>query len=66
MTLVLSYFFFFIAAIVGVLPPGLINLTAAKINLNHSKKQAFQFVMGAVITIFLQTYISVLFARLLD
>jgi threonine/homoserine/homoserine lactone efflux protein len=66
MTLVLSYFFGFIAAIVGVLPPGLINLTAAKISLNHSKKQAFQFVMGAVITIFIQTYISVLFARLLD
>jgi threonine/homoserine/homoserine lactone efflux protein len=66
MTLVLPYFFGFIAAIVGVLPPGLINLTAAKISLNHSKKQAFQFVMGAVITIFLQTYISVLFARLLD
>jgi threonine/homoserine/homoserine lactone efflux protein len=66
MTLVLPYFFGFIAAIVGVLPPGLINLTAAKISLNHSKKQAFQFVLGAVITIFFQTYISVLFARLLD
>lgn len=66
MTLALPFFFGFIAAIVGVTPPGLINLTAAKVSLSQGKKQALNFVFGALIIIFFQTYISVLFARYID
>lgn len=66
MSLVLPFLFGFIAAIVGVTPPGLINLTAAKVSLANGKKPALTFVLGAIIIIFIQTYISVLFARIID
>lgn len=55
----------FIAAI-GIIPPGLINMTAAKINLKEGKKNAFWFVIGAVLVIFFQVYVAVLFARVID
>ncbi len=66
MSLVLPFLFGFIAAIVGISPPGLINLTAAKVSLANGKKSALLFVTGALIIIFFQTYISVLFARIID
>jgi len=56
----------FIAAIIGIIPPGLINMTAAKINLKEGKKNALWFVIGAVLVIFCQVYIAVLFARVID
>ncbi|MWB95813.1 LysE family transporter [Flavobacterium sp. GA093] len=56
----------FIAAFIGIIPPGLINMTAAKINLKEGKKNALWFVVGAVIIIFFQVYVAVLFARVID
>jgi threonine/homoserine/homoserine lactone efflux protein len=56
----------FIAAFIGVLPPGLINLTAAKVSLTDGKKRAMMFVLGALIVIFYQTYISVIFAQYIN
>jgi threonine/homoserine/homoserine lactone efflux protein len=56
----------FIAAFIGIIPPGLINMTAAKINLKEGKKNALWFVVGAVVVIFFQVYVAVLFARVID
>lgn len=56
----------FIAAAIGIIPPGLINMTAAKINLKEGKKNALWFVVGAVLVIFFQVYVAVLFARVID
>lgn len=56
----------FIAAAIGIIPPGLINMTAAKINLKEGKKNALWFVIGAIFVIFLQVYLAVLFARVID
>ena len=56
----------FIAAFIGVLPPGLINLTAAKVSLTDGKKRAMMFVLGALLVIFYQTYISVIFAEYIN
>ncbi len=56
----------FIAAVIGIIPPGLINMTAAKINLKEGKKNAFWFAIGAVLVIFFQVYVAVLFARVID
>ncbi|CAM3567262.1 LysE family transporter [Flavobacterium chungbukense] len=56
----------FIAAAIGIIPPGLINMTAAKINLKEGKKNALWFVIGAIFVIFLQVYVAVLFARVID
>ncbi|MDX6181235.1 LysE family transporter [Flavobacterium sp. Fl-77] len=56
----------FLAAFIGIIPPGLINMTAAKINLKEGKKNALWFVVGAVFVIFFQVYLAVLFARVID
>jgi threonine/homoserine/homoserine lactone efflux protein len=56
----------FIAAAIGIIPPGLLNMTAAKINLKEGKKNALWFVIGAVLVIFFQVSVAVLFARVID
>lgn len=56
----------FIAAAIGTIPPGLLNMTAAKIKIKEGKKNALSFVIGAVLIIFFQAYIAVLFARVID
>lgn len=62
----LPFFFGYLAAVVGVIPPGLINLTAAKVSLVDGKKRAMVFVLGALIIIFFQTYVSVIFAQYIN
>ena len=56
----------FIAAVIGILPPGLINMTAAKVDFTDGRKRAMVFVSGALIVIFIQTYISVIFAQYIN
>lgn len=60
------FLFGFLAAVIGIIPPGLINLTAAKISLIDGKNSALKFVFGALAVIFLQTYISVFFAQYIN
>lgn len=66
MSIILPFISGFLAAVIGVIPPGLINLTAAKISLTDGKKRAMMFVLGALIVIYFQTYISVIFAQYID
>ena len=47
-------------------PPGLLNMTAAKVGLKEGKRNAFWFVLGAVLVIFIQVYLAVLFARIIN
>ncbi|WP_306349825.1 LysE family transporter [Flavobacterium sp. '19STA2R22 D10 B1'] len=56
----------FITASVGVTPPGLINMTAAKVSLNDGRSRAITFALGAIIVVFIQTYIAILFARFIN
>ncbi|KAF2507748.1 LysE family transporter [Flavobacterium zhairuonense] len=56
----------FIAAAIGTIPPGLLNMTAAKIKMKEGKKNALSFVIGAVFVIFFQAFVAVLFARVID
>ena len=63
MTLLIPFFTGMVAAIVGVLPPGLINMTVAKVRLTDGLKRAMVFALGALVVIAIQTYVSVLFAR---
>jgi threonine/homoserine/homoserine lactone efflux protein len=53
LTLFLPFFFGFLAAIIGVIPPGIINMTAAKVSLIDGKKRAMMFVLGALIIVFI-------------
>jgi threonine/homoserine/homoserine lactone efflux protein len=64
---VLGLFFLgFISAFVGISPPGLINMTAVKVNLKEGKSTALWFVCGAISIIFFQTFLALLFARVID
>ena len=63
MTIITALFFGFISAVVGILPPGLINMTAAKVDIKEGKRAALWFVIGAVIVIFFQVYLALLFAQ---
>ena len=66
MNFIAPLFLGFITAFIGIIPPGLINMTAAKVNLKEGKKNALWFVLGAVLVIFFQVYIAIFFARVID
>ena len=66
MSLLLNFAVGFIAALVGVIPPGLLNMSAAKISMKSGRKSALLFSAGVALTVCLQTYIALLFARYLD
>lgn len=66
MNFILPLFLGFITAVIGIIPPGLINMTAAKVNLKEGKKNAYWFVLGAIIIIFFQAYLAILFATIIN
>lgn len=63
MTTISALFFGFISAVIGIFPPGLINMTAAKVNSKEGKRAAIWFVIGAIVVIILQVYLAILFAQ---
>ncbi len=64
--IILPLLFGFLAASFGTIFPGLINMTAAKVSLNDGRDSALLFVVGAVLVIFLQTLVAIIFARYLE
>lgn len=53
-------------ALVGVIPPGLLNMTAAKISLREGAGRGIMFSTGVCLVVFVQTYIAAIFARYLS
>ena len=66
MTLLLPFLSGFFASIIGIIPPGLINMTAAKVNHKEGKRNALWFVLGAVLVIFFQVFFAILFAKIIN
>lgn len=66
MSILLNFIIGFIAAFVGVIPPGLLNMSAAKIAMKEGSKKALLFSTGVCVTVLVQTYVALLFARYLD
>lgn len=66
MHVITALFFGFISAVIGITPPGLINMTATKVNMKEGKRAALWFVFGAVFVIFFQVYLAILFAQFID
>ncbi|MBO6652968.1 LysE family transporter [Psychroserpens sp.] len=60
------FFLGLIIALVGVIPPGLLNMTAAKISLKEGYKRGIAFSIGVCLIVFLQTYLAAMFARYLS
>jgi threonine/homoserine/homoserine lactone efflux protein len=66
MNYITPLFFGFISAFVGIIPPGLINMTAAKVNHKEGKRNALWFILGAVIIICFQVFFAILFAKIIN
>jgi len=56
----------FASATLGITPPGLINMTAAKVALNEGKVRALVFAAGASVVVLLQSLVALLFARYIN
>jgi threonine/homoserine/homoserine lactone efflux protein len=59
------FFLGMLIALIGVIPPGLLNMTAAKISLKEGHVRGIMFSIGVCVVVFLQTYIAAMFARYL-
>lgn len=55
-----------IIALIGVIPPGLLNMTAAKISLKEGYVRGIMFSIGVCVVVLIQTYIAAIFARYLS
>lgn len=56
----------FCIAAIGVIAPGMLNITVAKISIEENKKEALLFAVGATIIVVLQSFVGVYFAKFLD
>ena len=66
MTFVLAIFLGLIISIGGIIVPGMLNMTIAKISINENQKQALSFAFGAVVVVFIQCFFGTYFAKFLD
>ncbi|WP_298754369.1 LysE family transporter [uncultured Psychroserpens sp.] len=66
MNITVIFFLGLIIALVGVIPPGLLNMTAAKVSLKEGSSRGVAFSIGVCLIVFLQTYIAAMLARYLS
>lgn len=66
MDISIVFFLGLIIALLGVVPPGLLNMTAANISLREGHVRGVMFSIGACVIVFAQTYIAAIFARYLS
>lgn len=66
MNVTFIFFLGLLIALVGVIPPGLLNMTAAKISLKEGAKNGVVFSIGVCVIVCVQTYIASIFARYLS
>lgn len=63
--LIILFFVTFSAALLGVVPPGLINITAAKISTQKGKMNGVIFAIGASLVVLIQAIIAVTISKYL-
>lgn len=66
MAILYNFLIGFIGAFIGVIPPGLINMYAAKVSRNEGRKKAILFSIGVCVTVMLQTFVALLFAGYIE
>ncbi|MCF8273779.1 MAG: lysine transporter LysE [Flavobacteriaceae bacterium] len=66
MNITFIFFLGLIVALIGVVPPGLLNMTAAKISLKEGHVRGIMFSIGVCIIVFVQTYLASIFAKYLS
>lgn len=55
-----------VIAFIGVVPPGLLNMTAAKVSLKEGASRGIIFSIGVCVIVCFQTWIAAIFARYLS
>lgn len=63
MGIILPLFSGFLISLIGVILPGLVNMTAVKISMKDGSTRAVVFSLGATAVVFFQTYIALTFAK---
>ena len=53
-------------SIVGIIIPGMLNMTIAKISVKENQQQALNFAFGAVVIVFFQAFLGTYFAKFID
>ncbi len=53
-------------AFIGVIPPGMLNMSAAKISLKEGHVRGFVFSIGVCVAVGVQTYLALIFAKYLN
>ena len=66
MNITIIFFLGLIIAFIGVVTPGLLNMTAAKISLKEGSSRGIVFSIGVCVIVCIQTYIAAIFARYLS
>jgi len=66
LNITLVFFLGLVIAFVGVIPPGLLNIAAAKISLKEGYSRGVMFSIGVCIIVLVQTYVAAIFARYLS
>jgi threonine/homoserine/homoserine lactone efflux protein len=66
MTFVLAILLGLFISIVGIIIPGMLNMTIAKISVKENQQQALNFAFGAVVVVFFQAFLGTYFAKFLD
>ena len=66
MMFALAIVFGLFISIVGIIIPGMLNMTIAKISVKESQQQALNFAFGAVVVVFFQAFLGTYFAKYLD
>ncbi len=54
-----------VIAVLGFVPPGMMNMTVVKVALEQSKKKALQFILGTLTILFAQAFVAVSFSQFL-
>ncbi|HMQ45636.1 LysE family transporter [Mariniflexile maritimum] len=65
MNITVIFFLGLVVALIGVVPPGLLNMTAAKISLKEGHVRGVMFSIGVCVIVIAQTYLAAIFARYL-
>jgi threonine/homoserine/homoserine lactone efflux protein len=66
LSITVIFFLGLFVALLGVIPPGLLNMTAARISLKEGPGRGITFSSGVCLIVFVQTYIAAIFARYLS
>jgi len=66
LSITVVFFLGLFIALIGVIPPGLLNMTAARISLKEGPGRGITFSSGVCLVVFIQTYVAAIFARYLS